>query len=39
MGLSREMTGTCCEKLTTVQYININRENPAVFINSCDLMK
>lgn len=36
MGLSRELTGTHCEKITLVQYMNINRKNPAVFINSYD---
>lgn len=34
--LSRELTGTHCEKITLVQYMNINRKNPAVFINSYD---
>lgn len=36
MGLSRELTGTHCEKITLVQYMNINRKTPAVFINSYD---
>lgn len=36
---SRELTGTHCEKITIVQYMNINRKNPAVFIKSYDLMK
>lgn len=36
MGLSRELIGTHCGKLTIVQYMNINRKNPAVFINSYD---
>lgn len=36
---SRELTGTHCEKITIVRYMNINRKNPAVFIKSYDLMK
>lgn len=39
MSLNRELTGTHCKKITIVQYMSINRENPAVFINSYDLMK
>lgn len=32
MGLSKELTGTHCEKITIVQYMNINSKNPAVFM-------
>lgn len=34
MALRRKLTGTHCEKITIVQYMNINSKNPAVFMKS-----